>query len=81
MPPTARARRRRSPTGYIMLVAADRALPPATFKTVLNTDAAHTEATPRPAITPSSEVATSDPPFPRRMTIMKLTKQRGKKLR
>ena len=30
---------------------------------------------------PSSDVATSDPPFPRRITIMKLMKQRGKKLK
>jgi hypothetical protein len=64
-----------------MLVAAESSLPPATLNTVLKTQAAHTEATANAAIIPSSDVASSDPPFPRRMTIMKLIKQRGKKLK
>jgi hypothetical protein len=38
------------------------------------------EATPRPPIIPSREVATNEPACPWRITIMKLTKQRGKKL-
>jgi hypothetical protein len=63
-----------------MLVAADRVLPPATFNTVLNTEAAQIEATLRPPIIPSREVGTNELPCPRRITIVKLTKQRGKKL-
>jgi len=64
-----------------MLVAVDSAPPPAAFSTALKMNAAEREATPSPAINPSSDVATREPLFPRRTTNMKATKQRGKKPR
>ena len=60
------------------LVAAASAPPPVTRITAATTKAADRAATPSPAISPSRDVANSEPRLPRRMSSANARKHSGK---